>query len=199
MDSKRNLKGYDFTHRKTSSVSCTLVENRLVDHSDVVGASPVGAAPTTPSFWTERLASTDWARAIARWGENHLSFKIWCVLYCRYYGYISYSMILIASTVHCQWDFMPSADTGMTIFRFHCLMGLVLEGLHDDVIIWKLFPRYCPFVKGIHQWPVESPYKGQWHGALIFSLICPWINGWSDNRDAGDLRRHRAHFDVILI
>ena len=55
------------------------------------------------------------------------------------------------------------------------------------------------FMRGIHWWPVNSPYKGQWHGALIFSLNCAWINGWASNRDAGDLRRHRAHYDVIVM
>ena len=43
---------------------------------------------------------------------------------------------------------------------------------------------------------VNSPHKGQWRGALKFSLICAWINGWLNNREAGDLRRHRAHYDV---
>ena len=43
---------------------------------------------------------------------------------------------------------------------------------HDDVIKWKRFPRYWPFVRGIHRSPVNSPHKGQWRGALIFSLIC---------------------------
>ena len=47
--------------------------------------------------------------------------------------------------------------------------------------------------------PVNSPHKGQWHGALMFSLICVWINGWINNRKAGDLRRHRAHCDVIVM
>ena len=41
--------------------------------------------------------------------------------------------------------------------------------------------------------------KGQWRGALIFSLIYAWVNGWVNNREAGDLRRHRAHYDVILM
>ena len=49
---------------------------------------------------------------------------------------------------------------------------------HDDVIKWKHFPRYWTFVWGIHRSPVNSPHKGQWRGALIFSLICVWINGW---------------------
>ena len=43
-----------------------------------------------------------------------------------------------------------------------------------------------------------DPYTGQWRGALMFSLICIWINGWVNNREAGDLRRYRAHYDVIV-
>ena len=51
---------------------------------------------------------------------------------------------------------------------------------HNDVIQWKHLPRHWPFV--------NSPNKGQWRGALMFSLICVWINGWENNREAGDLR-----------
>ena len=49
---------------------------------------------------------------------------------------------------------------------------------HDDAIKWKHFPRYWPFMRGIHPSAVNSPHKGQWHEALMFSLICAWINGW---------------------
>ena len=70
---------------------------------------------------------------------------------------------------------------------------------HDDVIKWKHFPRYWPFVRGIHRSPLNSPQKGQWRGALMFSLICARINGWSNNGEAGDLRRNRAHYDVIVM
>ena len=61
------------------------------------------------------------------------------------------------------------------------------------------FPRYWPVVRGIHRSPRDFPHKGQWRGALIFSLICAWTNGLANNRDAGDLRRHRAHYDVTLM
>ena len=47
--------------------------------------------------------------------------------------------------------------------------------------------------------PVNSARKGQWRGALMFSLICVWINGWVNNREAGDLRRYRAHYDVTVM
>ena len=70
---------------------------------------------------------------------------------------------------------------------------------HDDVIKWKHFPRNWPFVRGIYLSPVNSPHKGQWRGALVFPLICVWINGWVNNREAGDLRRNRAHYDVTVM
>ena len=44
--------------------------------------------------------------------------------------------------------------------------------LHDDVIKWKLCPRYWPLVRGItHRSPVNSPHKGQWRGALILLYL----------------------------
>ena len=70
---------------------------------------------------------------------------------------------------------------------------------HDDFMKWKHFLRYWPFVRGIHRWPVNSPHKGKWRGALIFPLICAWTYSWANNGDAGDLRRHRAHYDVTLM
>ena len=51
----------------------------------------------------------------------------------------------------------------------------------------ETFPHYWPFVRGIHWSPVNSPHKGQWR----------WV--WTDNRDAGDLRRNRAHYDVTVM
>ena len=47
--------------------------------------------------------------------------------------------------------------------------------------------------------PVNSPHKSQWRGALMFSKICAWINGWVNNGKTGDLRRHRAHYDVTVM
>ena len=71
--------------------------------------------------------------------------------------------------------------------------------LYDDAIKWKHFPRNWPFVGGIHRSLVNSPHKGQLRGALMFSLICVWKNDWVNNREAGDLRRYRAHYDVIVM
>ena len=69
--------------------------------------------------------------------------------------------------------------------------------IHDDIIKWKKFPRYWPFVRGIHWSPVYSPHRSQWCGALMFSLICVWINAWVNNHETDDLRHHRAHYESL--
>ena len=71
--------------------------------------------------------------------------------------------------------------------------------VHDDAIKWKHFPRHWPFVRGIHRSAVNPPHKGQWRGALMFSLMRAWTDGWANHRDAGDLRHHRAHYAVTLM
>ena len=70
-----------FIYRKNSNINRTTVGNKIVDNSDVVGASPAGAAPTTSSFSTKHLASMDWAKTTARGYKKHLNFAIWCDLY----------------------------------------------------------------------------------------------------------------------
>ena len=67
------------------------------------------------------------------------------------------------------------------------------------LIKWRHFPRYWPFVRRNHRSPGNSPHKGRWRGVLMFSLICAWINRWVNNGEAGDLRHHRAHYDVIVM
>ena len=94
--------------------------------------------------------------------------------------------------------FCPSVK----VFHYHIHILIIRFSwvtVHDDVIKWKHFPRYWPFVRGIHRSPVKSPHKGQWRGALMFSLICVWINGWVNNGEAGDLRRYRTHYDVTVM
>ena len=69
---------------------------------------------------------------------------------------------------------------------------------HDDVIKWKHFSRYWPFVRG-DRWPVNSPHECHRRGAVMLSLICAWTNGWVNNGDVGDLRRHRAHYALTVM
>ena len=71
---------------------------------------------------------------------------------------------------------------------------------HDDVIKWKYFPRYWPFVWGIHRSPVNSPHtKASGVELRCFLWSAPETNGWINTRDAGDLRRRCAHNDVTLM
>ena len=78
------------------------------------------------------------------------------------------------------------------------LRGICLVSRQQQDIKWNYFPLNWPFVRGIHRSPVNSPHKGQWLGAL-FSMICAWINSWVNDREAGDLRSYRAHYDVIVM
>ena len=102
----------------------------------------------------------------------------------------------------CMW-FIHSYSSGLLILYLDNHIIRVITPLiameHDDVIKWKHFPRDWPFVRGIHRSPVISPHKGQWRGALMFSLICVSINESVNNREAGDLWRDRAHHDVIVM
>ena len=113
------------------------------------------------------------------------------------YGIIKETNCLAPS----RWQAITWVSDGIIRHRHLASIGHnVLIKQHDDVIKWKYFPRYYwPFVRGIHRSQVNSPHKGQWCRALMFSLICAWINDWVNNRKAGDLRRHRAHYNVIIM
>ena len=77
---------------------------------------------------------------------------------------------------------------------------VIRQWLHDDVIKWKKNFRVTGHLCGEFTGPPgNSPHKGQWRGALVFSLICVWINGWVNNRDAGDSKRNRPHYDVSVM
>ena len=63
----------------------------------------------------------------------------------------------------------------------------------------ETFSTWLALCAGNSPVPVKSPYKGQWRRALMFSLICVWINGLVYNREAGDLGHHRGHYDVSVM
>ena len=96
-------------------------------------------------------------------------------------------------------DIPRNMHTVRALLCFVVVWNQSIYPYHDDVIKWNHFPRYWPFVRGIHRSQVNFPHKGQWRGALMFSLICAWINGWVNNGEAGDLRRYRAHYDVTVM
>ena len=57
---------------------------------------------------------------------------------------------------------------------------IIMAQYHDDIMM-------------------DSPQKGQWRRALMFSLICTWTDSWVNNRDTGDFKRLRAHYDVTVM
>ena len=63
----------------------------------------------------------------------------------------------------------------------------------------KTFPVLLALCDGNPPPQVDSPHKGQWRGALMLSSICAWTNGWANNRAAGDLRCHRAHYNITVM
>ena len=90
---------------------------------------------------------------------------------------------------------MAPDRTMITSYKALCSIYLWICNQHDDVIKWKHFPCYWPFVRGIHRSPVIPPPKGQCHRALMFSLICVLVN----DREAGDLSRYRTHYEVNVM
>ena len=75
--------------------------------------------------------------------------------------------------------------------------SILLE--HDGVIKWKQFTRHWPFLRGIYRSPANSPQKCQWRGSLLFYLFFAWTDGWVNNTDVGDLRRHPTHYNVTVM
>ena len=124
---------------------------------------------------------------------QYIPYNIWfcSALLCHGYGIRSLWIHMTSFTDILQGCFTGTAEAIQRSSQ--------CQWRHDDVIKWKHFPRYWPFVRGIHRSMVNSLHKGQWRGALMFSLICAQINRWVNNCEAGDLRRYRAHYEVIVM
>ena len=71
--------------------------------------------------------------------------------------------------------------------------------VYGPIIWWRHqmenFPHNSPFVRGIHRSHTKASDTELW----CFLLICVWINSWVKNREAGDLRRHRGHYDANVM
>ena len=92
-------------YRKISNIKCTLVGKEIVDRSDVVGALPVGAAPTTSSFSTQHLASMDCAKTNAEQSEKHLSFGDLVCLVLEIWRYAPGAYFTYAFSITIQFQF----------------------------------------------------------------------------------------------
>ena len=147
-------------------------------------------------MWTDDL----WQPNCSNWASNIESFvgiindmcySMGCVL-GKNLGYFGMKWSNFAAT----YDQFPHRMVVGT------LTGCLILALPSHMMtssngsIFRVTGHLCGEFTG-HRWIPRT--KGQWRGALMFSLICSWINGWVNNHEAGDLRRHRAHYDVTVI
>ena len=70
---------------------------------------------------------------------------------------------------------------------------------HDDVIKMETFSSAMALCEGNPPFTGKFPSQSQWCGALMFSLMSAWTNGCENNREAGDLKQHRAHYDITVM
>ena len=98
--------------------------------------------------------------------KNHCHGMLWlypkgsrCLFNC-------YMSLYCSTVIHIECH--PGVELGIHRSRNSLFFFL----WHNDVIKWKHFPRYWPFVWGIRRSSVKCPHKCQRRGALMFSLIC---------------------------
>ena len=108
---KLNIYGELHTFTSNHLYNRTLVGNKIVDHSDVVRASPVGTAPTASLFSTQHLASMDYAKPTARRDDNYLNFRIWCLIengrYLSLSQYIHAWFVRFVEVLLWYWMILP--------------------------------------------------------------------------------------------
>ena len=108
-------------------------------------------------------------------------------------------ILIVSMTTHQPQSF-HKVKCHMLAFRFPNMAWMMASAVHLYVSECVVFPRYWPSVWRIHRSSVNSLHKGQWRGALVFkTLICVWVNAWVNNREAGDLKRHIAHYDATVM
>ena len=84
------------------------------------------------------------------------------------------------NVIHSSWRY--ESRPNLYVYTCICNNLMMSEATYfvwnsdDDVLKWKRFLRYWPFVQETHRSPVNSPHKGQWGGALMFYLICAWTH-----------------------
>ena len=126
-----------------------------------------------------------WAKATEWWDENPLSFGFGLRLILEILRYID---ALICWLQEKQTEQFVGGGAHISAWR-HVMMTSSNGKISALLVL-------CA---GNSPVPVNSPHRGQWRRALMFSLICAWINDWVNNHEAGDLRRHRGHFDVNVM
>ena len=161
------------------------------------------------------------------WAFNVSDTILLCIKYISlqhyYSNHVQYLLQFLnqnrsSSSIHCTRTMMTprhgntsritsslwgeSIDDWISPYKEHIvrIFGFFVVSLNKCWTWWRhqmeTFSALLAIVRGI---PVNSPHKGQWRGALMFSLISARINGWVNNREAGDLRRILPHYDVTVM
>ena len=130
-------------------------------------------------YWTEHYKNIlykPWNLAEAKWKEFLIENEIRKVSDQKLSEIIKTEKLLPLISCPTLYSISSKQKVQHKIIRAQATQRNSLKheqnGHHDDVIKWKHFPHHWPFVRGIHQSPVNSPHKGQWRGALMLSLIC---------------------------
>ena len=157
-----------------------------------------------------KMSSINIEPKLTHFADDVFIYSIVCFFYLNPSGTCAYVSNWRYLCMFLRWNYAISPDSMLKVWmsvREKIIKPLRMSEWkqipntmeHDDVIKWKNFPRYWPFVRGIHRSLVNSPHKGQWRGVLMFSLICARINGSVNNDEAGYLRRHRSYYDVTAM
>ena len=121
------------------------------------------------------------------------------LLYLAFYKYnhIAVAVVFLAH-FHNGWVslWFDMNNLNLTQHVSYCHKSRIYMMTSSNGNIFRVTGPLCGEFTG-HRW--IPPYKGQWRGAFMFALICAWTNGRANNRDAGGLRRYRAHYDVIVL
>ena len=113
---------------------------------------------------------------------------MFCRIYCAYY-FVNSS--LLTNTVSFPWN----ESTTKSNTKMHLCQSL---WSHDVVIKWKHFPRYWPFVRGIHRHPwIPPPPPTKASDAEFWCFLWSW--GWWFERPSRSIWRHCKVMLIQLI
>ena len=131
------------------------------------------------------------------YNSTTLFMKIWSTV-TKWKNYVSITISIWRNFLFCSYPNFNKAFATPLFVTWWSGMALQ-QNVMMTSLNGNIFSHYWPFMRRIHWSPMNSPHKGRWCTALMFSLICTWINGWVSNHKADDLRCHCAHYDFTVM
>ena len=115
---------------------------------------------------------------------------------CANWLYIKYGFIMSCKNFACTMCTVVAScscatSSGVTVFISPSDRN---SGNNTKITLLCMMTSSIGSIFGV---PGDFPHKGQWRVAFMFFFICTWIKRWVNNRETGNLGRHRAHYDVI--